>query len=115
VTEQTPAWRQESATPIVGRLERWDWWSKRLTPYLYVAPALAFLAAFMAYPLAQTIIKSFYAYDLTNPKITFVGWDNYARFGSDPTFRIAVINAALYVFFSVVVQMPIGNGARRSA
>lgn len=109
MTERTEAWRQEAATPGVTRSERWYPWRKRLTPYLYVAPALGFLAAFMAYPLSQTIIKSFYAYDLTSPKVTFVGWDNYARFGSDPTFRIAIINATLYVFFSVVVQMPIGT------
>ena len=50
----------------------------RATPYLYVAPTLAFLAAFMAYPLTQTVVKSFYAYDLTNPIQTFVGWANYA-------------------------------------
>ena len=63
----------------------------------------------MAYPLVQTVVKSFYAYDLTSPRVTFVGWGNYARFASDPTFRIAIVNAALYVFFSVVVQMPIGT------
>jgi raffinose/stachyose/melibiose transport system permease protein len=80
----------------------------RATPYLYVAPTLAFLAAFMAYPLTQTVVKSFYAYDLTNPIQTFVGWANYVRMGSDATFHIAAINAALYVLFSVLIQMPIG-------
>jgi raffinose/stachyose/melibiose transport system permease protein len=110
VTEQTTSARRRdfaAAETWAGRVRLWRW-SKRATPYLYVAPALAFLAAFMAYPLIQTIVKSFYAYDLTSPFQKFVGWANYERFGADPTFRTAAINAALYVFFSVVVQMPIG-------
>ena len=107
MADQTGAWPKQAA-PHPTRLDR-AFWRKVLKPYLYVAPALAFLAAFMAYPLVQTVVKSFYAYDLTSPRVTFVGWSNYARFASDPTFRIAIVNAALYVFFSVVVQMPIGT------
>jgi ABC-type sugar transport system permease subunit len=107
VADQTGAWPDEAA-PQPAHLDR-ALWGRRLKPYFYVAPALAFLAAFMAYPLVQTVIKSFYAYDLTSPRVTFVGWSNYARFTTDPTFRIAIVNAALYVLFSVVVQIPIGT------
>lgn len=101
--------RQQSAAGGIDSLRRSGAKLGALaTPYVYVAPALAFLAAFMAYPLTQTVVKSFYAYDLTNPVQTFVGWANYARLTTDPTFHIAAVNAALYVFFSVLIQMPIG-------
>jgi raffinose/stachyose/melibiose transport system permease protein len=110
VTEQTTSSRrQEVAAAGIEPLRRRGAKLGALAkPYLYVAPALAFLAAFMAYPLTQTVVKSFYAYDLTNPIQTFIGWANYARLASDPTFHIAATNAALYVLFSVLVQMPIG-------
>lgn len=77
-------------------------------PYLFVAPALLFLAVFMAYPLAETIIKSFYAYDLTSPIQRFIGFANYERLLTDPVFHIAAKNAVLFVVLSVIVQIPVG-------
>jgi raffinose/stachyose/melibiose transport system permease protein len=77
-------------------------------PYVFVVPALAFLAVFLAYPLIETIVKSFYAYDLTNPVQTFVGLANYERLTVDPVFHIAAQNAVLFVIFSVIVQVPLG-------
>jgi ABC-type sugar transport system permease subunit len=80
-----------------------------LVPYLFVAPALAFLCAFMAYPFLETIIKSFYAYDILDPVQTFVGFANFERLSSDPVFKIAATNAGLFVVISVLIQIPLGT------
>ena len=80
-----------------------------MVPYLFVAPALAFLCAFMAYPFLETIIKSFYAYDILDPVQAFVGFANFERLSSDPVFKIAATNAGLFVVISVLVQIPLGT------
>jgi len=80
-----------------------------LFPYFLVTPALVFLAVFMAYPLIETVTKSFFAYDITNPIQTFIGFSNYAELTRDPVFHTAAKNAALFVIFSVLVQVPIGT------
>jgi multiple sugar transport system permease protein len=57
-------------------------WRRRLSvfaePYLYIAPALAFIAVWIYRPLIETFDYSFYNWDLlaTNPKLN-VGWKNY--------------------------------------
>jgi raffinose/stachyose/melibiose transport system permease protein len=80
-----------------------------LLPYLLVTPALVFLAVFMAYPLIETVTKSFFAYDITSPIQTFIGFSNYAELSRDPVFHIAAKNAVLFVIFSVLVQISIGT------
>src|SRR5262249_34866174 len=59
--------------------------------------------------LTETIFKSLYEYDITNPAQTFVGFANFARLTVDPIAETAAINAALFVFFSVLVQIPVGT------
>jgi ABC-type sugar transport system permease subunit len=78
-------------------------------PYLFLAPTILLLAVFMGYPLAETVFKSLYEYDITNPLQTFVGLANFARLATDPIARIAGVNAGLFVIFSVLVQIPVGT------
>ena len=67
-------------------------------PYLLIAPAVVFLAAFFLLPLAQTIALSFDA----GGKL---GLDNYARMASDLNFTLALRNTFLLVITVVPIQV----------
>ena len=79
-----------------------------MLPYLFTAPALLFLVLLLGFPLVSTVIYSFYSYDIISPTRTFVGFANFIQLMSDPVFHQAAKNAFLFLFFSVVVQIPIG-------
>jgi multiple sugar transport system permease protein len=67
-------------------------------PYLLIAPAVVFLAAFFLLPLAQTIALSFEA----GGKF---GLDNYARMAGDLNFTLALRNTFLLVITVVPIQV----------
>lgn len=67
-------------------------------PYLLIAPAVIFLAAFFLLPLAQTIALSFEA----GGKL---GLDNYARMLDDLNFTLALRNTFLLVITVVPIQV----------
>jgi multiple sugar transport system permease protein len=67
-------------------------------PYLLIAPAVVFLAAFFLLPLAQTIALSFEA----GGKF---GVDNYARMVDDLNFTLALRNTFLLVITVVPIQV----------
>lgn len=67
-------------------------------PYLLIAPAVIFLAAFFLLPLAQTIALSFDAGGR-------VGLDNYARMAGDLNFALALRNTFLLVITVVPIQV----------
>ncbi|MBV9390490.1 MAG: sugar ABC transporter permease [Verrucomicrobia bacterium] len=83
--------------------------NNQVLPYLFLTPALVFLALFMAYPLTETVVKSFYAYDLTSRVLNLVGISNYIELVHDPMFQTAAKNAILFLIFSVLVQIPLGT------
>jgi multiple sugar transport system permease protein len=70
----------------------------RLLPYLLIAPAVVFLAAFFLLPLAQTIALSFEAGG-------GLGLDNYTRMIGDLNFNAAVRNTFLLVITVVPIQV----------
>jgi multiple sugar transport system permease protein len=67
-------------------------------PYLLIAPAVVFLAAFFLLPLGQTIALSFEA----GGKL---GLDNYARMAGDLNFTLALRNTFLLVITVVPIQV----------
>jgi multiple sugar transport system permease protein len=67
-------------------------------PYLLIAPAVLFLAAFFLLPLAQTIALSFQAGN-------GFGVENYARMAGDLNFALALRNTFLLVIVVVPLQV----------
>ena len=67
-------------------------------PYLLIAPAVVFLAAFFLLPLVQTIALSFEAGGN-------FGVDNYARMVGDLNFTLAIRNTFLLVIMVVPIQV----------
>ena len=82
-----------------------DRWAKRIRPWLWIAPAVAFLGLFLIYPTIQTIIRSLQGRGLT-PK--FVGLTNYKWFFTNGTALGALANNVLWLVFLTVFTVGLG-------
>jgi multiple sugar transport system permease protein len=75
----------------------------RWTPYLFLAPAAAYIALFQGVPLAQEIYLGFTRTSLLNPtQSTWVGLENYADIFSDEEFHRTLLTTLVYVVVCVV-------------
>ncbi len=70
----------------------------RLTPYLYLLPALLTIGLWVYKPVVQTFQLSFFEWNLlpSSPR-TFVGWQNYERLLGLPEVRRALVNTVIYI------------------
>lgn len=69
----------------------------RLTPYLFLAPALIWYLMFLVYPMYQSLIISFMDWDGLSPGMEFVGLENYRRIlFEDDTAQRALRNNILW-------------------
>ncbi len=93
---------------IPGRRKKWD----RFTPYILIIPAIALLVTLLAYPLYRMAVVSLQKYE--QPQLwgtraaEFVGWGNYTRLLTDPTFWAVVRRTAMFTVVSVVISVLIG-------
>lgn len=76
----------------------WRLISTRLTPYLFLLPALLILGLTVFWPALQAFYLSFtrYEYDLTQPP-QWVGFANFRRLWADPVFWQTLRNTVLYL------------------
>ena len=74
----------------------------RITPYLLIAPALAFVVGILAYSVIYGIGMSFWQIELAVPDRPFVGLDNYIRIFQEPRFINSLQRSLIFVFASVV-------------
>lgn len=82
---------------------------RRLAPYLFVSPFVAFFGVFMLYPLLQSIR---YAFLSTNgpSNMVFVGFANFRFLLHDPDFWTALKNTSVFAASSVFLQLPLSLG-----
>jgi putative chitobiose transport system permease protein len=84
---------------------------QRLTPYLFLLPALVVLTLTVFYPAIQAFYLSFtrYEYDLTQPPL-WIGFKNFRRLWVDPVFWQTFRNTLLYLICVVplLVTLPLG-------
>lgn len=74
--------------------------SKRIAPYVFVAPfIISFLILFL-YPMIQAFIMSFQS--VLPGQVTFVGLSNYERL-LNPDFYRALLNTTIYVILTVII------------
>lgn len=78
-----------------------------LVAWAFLAPALLYVLAIVAWPLVQTVVLSF-----TNASLRkttdWVGWTNYQKI-FNPTFGTVIGRTFLWTFFSVSLKMLIGT------
>jgi multiple sugar transport system permease protein len=79
--------------------------------YLWVLPALAFLVAFIGYPIVYNLILSFQKVDVMNIKSAvkpFIGLDNYREIFSENVLPTSVLNTLFFTIGCLVLQFSIG-------
>lgn len=75
-------------------------------PYMLVAPAMIGIFLFSIYPIYSLIRMSFYNINMLNPKKTrFVGLENYVEMFHREAYSKALLNTAIYSFFTVVIVL----------
>ncbi|MEO0765741.1 MAG: sugar ABC transporter permease [Pseudomonadota bacterium] len=84
----------------------------RLTPYMFMAPAIVIMALALMYPLGYMIWGSFRDW---NPSQTigeaeFVGLKNYITLWGDPNFHESLGVTLRFAFFVVTIEMILGVG-----
>lgn len=75
--------------------------NERVAAYIFTAPAVILLIAFLVVPVIYTVYYSVFQYQVMRPNdITFIGFKNYARLFGDSDFYQALKNT---IYFSVIV------------
>ncbi|KPL81947.1 carbohydrate ABC transporter permease [Herpetosiphon geysericola] len=82
--------------------ERRHQWRRRLTPYMFLLPALLVFGIFMLYPIVSSLQLSFESQ--LNPNSGF-SFDNYRRLFGDKVFRKALTNTVFLLLFQVPLQL----------
>lgn len=85
-----------------------DAWRKRLEIFIFVAPALALIVLFVAWPVAKAVQFSVYNWSGFGDLTDFVGLENYRRVLHDDAFTQAIVHNFVIVIGSIVVQLPLG-------
>ncbi len=81
----------------------------RLTPYLFLAPALIWYLIFLVYPMFQSLTISFTEWDGLSADIRYIGLENYRRiFFEDETARHALWNNILWTLGTLLIPTTIG-------
>lgn len=101
-----PPTRRRRDTGAFGRF------IERNGAYLFLFPAIAYLAVFTVFPLIRGVLLSFTATKLVNPAGGRpVGFENYDYLLSSDKFWSSVITTLLYTLFTVVFAVGIGTAA----
>jgi multiple sugar transport system permease protein len=97
---------QHIAHPAMSAPERR---SRRLLVTLFLAPTLIGLFLFTLVPIAASVLLAFFRWDIIS-RPQFVGVDNFADIGADPTVRVAFLNTFGFVVIAVILQLAVALG-----
>jgi len=73
-----------------------------LTPYLFLAPALAGIVIFVLYPILAVFYYSFTKYNISSPPI-WVGLSNYITLIKDDVFWLALQHSLTYLLVTPIL------------
>ena len=79
-------------------------YNQKAAPYVFVLPFVLTFLIFFVYPVLTTIRMSFQ--EVLPGMVTNVGWKNYQRLLGDRIFRTAVGNSFRYMFWTVLILIP---------
>ncbi|WP_069770288.1 carbohydrate ABC transporter permease [Streptomyces sp. LUP30] len=83
----------------------------RLTALAFVAPLIAYLAAFYLYPLYRNLdlsLRDYTVRSFVSGDAPFTGWDNFRTVLDDPTFGPALRHTLVFTFVSIAFQYVVG-------
>jgi raffinose/stachyose/melibiose transport system permease protein len=81
--------------------------TRRLTPWLFLAPGLAVFGAAVLLPMLLTVGYSFTQWDGFGP-MSFVGLENYQRAIGDDLFRDSFVHVVIYIAATIVLEVGVG-------
>ncbi len=98
--------------PLTRRV-RWNRFSAKAVPYLYISPFFIVFAAVGLFPLLFTLFISLFDWKLTTSSVsgaTFVGLDNYVwELTQDPYFWPALLNTFSIFIMSTIPQLAVAT------
>lgn len=111
-TRDTPGARKPARAALARRL--------RLFALIAILPVMVVFIYLRVIPIGQTVVMSFFDWELVRPAENFVGLDNYVDLLGDANFQLAMVNtlsfSALVTLFSVVIALviaiPLSNATR---
>lgn len=110
MTTATPAATTTAAPELSAPLaRRSDRRAQRIMTWLFLAPTLIGIGLFTVVPIIGSVVLSFFRWDIISPP-KFVGVQNFADLGSDPTVRVAFLNTFAFVIIAVVLQLAVALG-----
>jgi multiple sugar transport system permease protein len=87
--------------------------TRYITRWLFVAPAILFVAIFFGYPIVQNVTMSFQNYSTTTfytGVAPWIGFANYVAVTTNPQFVTTLINTGLFTVGSIAAQFVLGLG-----
>lgn len=83
-------------------------YKKKITPYLFIIPALIFIFIFVYIPIIENFYFSFFRMNSYTTGRTYLGLDNYRSIFQDKLFYTAIINNTWYAIISLIFQVGLG-------
>jgi len=83
-------------------------YKNKITPYLFIIPALVFIFIFVYIPIIENFYFSFFRMNSYAPGRTFLGLDNYKDIFQNDIFYTAIINNTWYAVISLIFQVGLG-------
>ena len=99
-----------TASPPLPRPPRSRFSSRALTPYWFILPAVAVMAAGLVYPVLDALYLSFFDWKIATPfsKAENVGLANYVRMLADPDVRESLWVTLRFGFWTITIEMVLG-------
>src|SRR5687768_4384872 len=107
-----PSYRLNNTVPKRFSNIKLQWnirWTRQITAYLFLLPAIIIFALFAWFPILRAIQMSFYEVTLTGEPV-WKGLQNYELMFKDPAFKIAWTNSIQFASWSIFMGffLPVG-------
>ncbi|MBU0474564.1 MAG: sugar ABC transporter permease [Bacteroidetes bacterium] len=78
--------------------------TRKITPYLLVAPYILHFVVFVAFPVIFSIVLTFHKWNIISP-MKFSGLDNYVRLFNDTLFLKSIMNTFVFLLIHIPLQI----------